>query len=59
MTSDEINSILKPLSKTETENYVPGLSVGLTITKKIVELHGGSLEIESELGKGTTIRFKF
>jgi signal transduction histidine kinase len=59
MTSDEINSILKPLSKTETKNYVPGLSVGLTITKKIVELHGGSLEIESELGKGTTIRFKF
>jgi signal transduction histidine kinase len=59
MTPEEIDSILNPLSKTETENYIPGLSVGLTIAKKIVELHGGSLEIESEAGRGTTVRFKF
>ena len=59
MTPEEIDSILNPLSKTEPENYIPGLSVGLTIAKKIVELHGGSLEIESKAGEGTTVRFKF
>jgi len=59
MTSEEIDSILNPLSKNETENYIPGLSVGLTITKKIIELHGGKLEIESQQNKGTTVRFKF
>ncbi len=59
MTPEEIDSILNPLSKTEPDNYVPGLSVGLTIAKKIVELHDGNLEIESKAGEGTTVRFKF
>jgi len=59
MDQQEIASILKPSSKTDGEEYSPGLSVGLAITKKIIERHGGQLEIESELGVGTTVRFKF
>jgi Signal transduction histidine kinase len=55
----EIESILRLSSKSEGEEYAPGLSVGLAITKKIIERHGGQLEIESEPGKGTTVRFKF
>jgi PAS domain S-box-containing protein len=31
--------------------------VGLSIVKKIVETEGGSIQIESDLGKGTTFRF--
>ena len=34
-----------------------GAGLGLSITRKLVELHGGTLEIESELGAGTTIFF--
>ena len=59
MDQQEIASILKPSLKTEGEEYSPGLSVGLAITKKVIERHGGQLEIESELGVGTTVRFKF
>jgi len=59
MTPEEIESIVDPSPTTEPDHYIPGLSVGLTISKKIVELHGGSLEIESEVGGGTTVRFKF
>jgi signal transduction histidine kinase len=33
-----------------------GFGVGLSLAVKIIELHGGTLEIESALGQGTTMR---
>jgi len=38
---------------------VEGSGLGLSIVKEIMELHGGKLEIESELGKGTVVRLIF
>jgi len=34
-----------------------GTGLGLAIVKHLVQIHGGELRIESELGKGTTVRF--
>jgi two-component system, OmpR family, phosphate regulon sensor histidine kinase PhoR len=34
-----------------------GTGLGLAIVKHLLVAHGSDLEIESEVGKGTTVRF--
>ncbi|MGO4299702.1 sensor histidine kinase [Leifsonia sp. RAF41] len=42
-------------ASTATRNAVPGVGLGLTITKAIVTAHGGRLDIASDEGIGTSI----
>jgi signal transduction histidine kinase len=55
--SDILPKLTDPFVRADTDPYLAeqGWGPGLSITKSLVDLHEGSLDIESTTGKGTTI----
>jgi len=55
---DKLDKVFEKFYRVEDKAHtIPGVGLGLAITKEIIELHGGKIWIESEEGKGTKVRF--
>jgi two-component system cell cycle sensor histidine kinase PleC len=55
--AEKLSSLTDPFVRTETDPHKAqeGSGLGLAIVKSLVDLHGGELDIKSEVGVGTTV----
>ena len=59
--SEKLPLALAPFGQVESgiARRYAGTGLGLPLTKRLIELHGGTMEIDSEPGKGTTVTAQF
>ena len=55
---EQIELIFAPFQQSDSGKKAGGTGLGLTISRKFVEMMGGTLTCESELGKGSCFRFR-
>ncbi|MBO9599136.1 MAG: response regulator, partial [Cohnella sp.] len=57
--ADKLDAIFEPFEQGEgsAERLYEGAGLGLSITKKLLDLHGGSIGLQSTVGKGSTFTF--
>jgi signal transduction histidine kinase len=53
----EVFEAFRQVEPSETRAY-PGVGLGLSICKQLVEIHGGRIWADSKLGEGTVMRFR-
>ncbi|MEH2153450.1 ATP-binding protein [Nostoc sp.] len=60
MLSDDLFKLFQPFVQVENASTIrsPGTGLGLVMVQKIVELHGGTVHAESQLGKGSRFTVK-
>jgi signal transduction histidine kinase len=55
MSEADRQQVFVPFFRADNARGVPGHGIGLPLTHKIMELHGGSIQVQSELGQGTAV----
>lgn len=58
MTPEQVIRVFDKFYRADgSDTAVPGMGLGMAIAKGIIEAHGGSIQVESEPGRGTTFAF--
>jgi signal transduction histidine kinase len=53
----ELERIFEEFEQAADGKQAEGTGLGLPLSRRLVELHGGRLWVESEVGRGSTFRF--
>lgn len=54
MTEETVKRIFRPFERADNVDHVEGFGLGLSITKGLISLLGGTVQVISDVGKGTT-----
>lgn len=54
MSVEDLDGIFKPFFRGENGKHFDGNGIGLSLTKKVIDLHKGTITVQSEVNKGTT-----
>ena len=58
ISKEDLGNVFKLFNRaSENNSKKEGLGVGLTVVERVIELHLGKINIESEIGKGTYFKF--
>ena len=55
ITQTDLQRLFDPFYRGSNIDGIPGNGLGLSIVKNLVEIHGGTIEIESKVGVGTSV----
>ena len=54
ITESDQKQVFQPFYRGENVGIIPGSGLGLTIVKQCVEVHGGEMTVNSQVGVGST-----
>jgi len=57
--TEDIPRIFEPFHRGKNVSNIPGTGLGLNIVKQFVDLHGGTIQVASQVSVGTTFTLKF
>ena len=55
MTPEQLTHACERFYRADTSGNIPGTGLGLSLVKEIMQVQGGSIDMASEYGKGTTV----
>ncbi len=59
ISADEIQKVFEPYYRSPlTQSLIPGMGIGLWVTKKLVETHAGAIQVKSKVGVGSVFEVR-